>query len=157
MEKSWNRPWEIQCSVLSGHPVIRITAWVIRFVNKLKKSRCKKKHEEEINKFRKKRQWAEELLSLDELDSAKQLYIKEVQVSMQNVSTFKKLERELNVFMDDQGIMRCGGRLHNAPLPSATKFPILITKNSSIAKLIIWDAHVNVGHNGPTDTFTSDT
>nr|CAI5839884.1 unnamed protein product [Callosobruchus analis] len=35
----------------------------------------------------------------------------------------------LNPFLDNEGIIRLGGRLHDAPLPYKTKHPIIIPKN----------------------------
>jgi len=42
------------------------------------------------------------------------------------------LVRQLRLFMDDSECLRCGGRIHNTPVNSDTKFPILLPKHRYI-------------------------
>ena len=42
-------------------------------------------------------------------------------------------------------------QLGNAPVRYETKYPILVTKDSYLCELLIWDAHKSVGHNGIRD------
>lgn len=56
----------------------------------------------------------------------------------------------LNPFMDDQGILRVGGRLgHCSFLSYDEKFPIILDKRSHIAKIMILDIHKETLHGGP--------
>lgn len=54
----------------------------------------------------------------------------------------------LNPFLDDQGILRVGGRLTNSDLPDRSKHPIIICGDSHLAKLTIADAHEKTMHGG---------
>ncbi|XP_066924007.1 uncharacterized protein [Clytia hemisphaerica] len=83
--------------------------------------------------------------------NAKKLWILEVQKEFSS-SEHNQLKRNLNVFTDAHGILRGKGRLGNAPLPFDTKFPILISRNSRLAELIVLESHKNVGHNKTKDT-----
>ena len=46
------------------------------------------------------------------------------------------LVRQLRLFIDDTGLLHCGGRIHNAPLSEAAKFPYLLPQNNHLTLLI---------------------
>ena len=121
--------------------LFRVTANVLRFVRNLKLSVQNTK----INK----KQIGEE--SINHLVEAKQLWITEVQKEFSSPK-HKQLKKNLRVFTDSHGILRCRGRLGNAPLPFDTKYPILIPHDSRLAELIVLDCHETVGHNKTKDT-----
>lgn len=50
--------------------------------------------------------------------------------------------------------MRCGGRLHNAPLPYAARFPAVLPRKHHFTILMIRKSHNNVMHNGVKETLT---
>ena len=54
----------------------------------------------------------------------------------------------LNPFVDEEGLLRVGGRLKQSSLPYGEKHPIIIPKNSHIAVLIIRHYHTMVKHQG---------
>ena len=54
----------------------------------------------------------------------------------------------LNPFVDEEGLLRVGGRLKQSSLPYDKKHPIIIPKNSHIAVLIIRHYHAMVKHQG---------
>ncbi|XP_076661053.1 uncharacterized protein LOC143364799 [Halictus rubicundus] len=58
----------------------------------------------------------------------------------------------LTPFLDENGLLRVGGRLQNSNLNFNQKHPILLPKNNFITELIIRDAHVNNMHSGLTAT-----
>ncbi|XP_066929853.1 uncharacterized protein [Clytia hemisphaerica] len=89
--------------------------------------------------------------SINHLVNAKKLWILEVQKEYQS-PRYEQLKRSLDVFTDANGILRCKGRLGNAPLPFDTKFPILIPRDSRLAELIVLECHQTVGHNKTKDT-----
>ena len=64
----------------------------------------------------------------------------------------KTLTKQFNLFEDEQGVWRCGGRLANSEIPYATKYPILIPKSHPITSLIARQAHERVLHNGVKET-----
>ena len=64
----------------------------------------------------------------EEIDQARELWIKEVQRSVYNNKNFHQVQVLLSLFMDDndKGILRCGGRLKNALIPYDAHFPIFL-------------------------------
>lgn len=60
----------------------------------------------------------------------------------------------LNPFMDNNGILRVGGRLENSQLPYNSKHPMILPYESHLTKLIILDAHANTMHGGNQLTLT---
>lgn len=58
--------------------------------------------------------------------------------------------KQLQPFLDEDGILRVGGRIRNSILPFRTKHPIILPKNSHLTKLIIEEAHKYTIHGGPT-------
>jgi len=74
--------------------------------------------------------------------------------AQKTLSDIKTLMKQFNLFKDDKGVWRCGGRLANTEIPYATKFPILLPKSHPIAALIVRQAHERVLHNGVKETLT---
>lgn len=60
--------------------------------------------------------------------------------------------RKIRPFVDNDGLMRVGGRLANADTTFDEQHPIIISGKSSITILIIRDAHERVFHGGPQNT-----
>ena len=67
---------------------------------------------------------------------------------------FDSLKSQLNLFLDENGLWHCGGRLANADIPYSTKYPVLLPRSHSLTPLIINDAHKHVLHNGVRETLT---
>ena len=133
--------------------LFRVTALVFKYVNNLKISVCRKKEEKYLTTEDLKSCCAEELfISAEELEHSRIMWIKESQKIIKVSKKFKDLKHSLNLYEDDLGLLRCRGRLGNAPVPYETKYPILLTKDSYLCELLIWDAHKSVGHNGIRET-----
>ena len=64
------------------------------------------------------------------------------------------LIRHLRLFLDSDGLLRCGGRIHIAPVSEATKFPLLLPSRNPFSRLIILDIHVKLCHSGTNATLT---
>ncbi|XP_063911125.1 uncharacterized protein LOC135128161 [Zophobas morio] len=127
----------------------RIVAYCYRFINKLQKKQCNYSGE----------------LSVEELDAAHINTIKLVQKD-QFSSEIKELQsngfinnnshlKSLNIFMDDNGILRVGGRLQNAKINYDMKHQILLPKNHYVTKIIIRDAHTDTLHAGTQATLAA--
>ncbi|XP_028404109.1 uncharacterized protein LOC114526789 [Dendronephthya gigantea] len=56
--------------------------------------------------------------------------------------------RQLSPFLDQEDILRVGGRLHHSDLSFAERHPILLPKNHNVTKLIIRHYHQRVHHQG---------
>ena len=55
----------------------------------------------------------------------------------------------LEPFLDEEGILRVGGRLKNAPLPEKAQHPIILPKNHYVSRLVARRAHeFQNGHSG---------
>ena len=59
------------------------------------------------------------------------------------------------MFLDDQGIIRCKGRVNNALLSQPSKNPVLRPSKHHLARLIIQDVHSKIKHSGIKDTLTT--
>ena len=63
-------------------------------------------------------------------------------------------QRQFQLFVDERGVLRCGGRLTNADLPYATKHPVFLPRKHPLTKLIVLESHARVGHNKERETLT---
>jgi len=59
------------------------------------------------------------------------------------------------LFLDISHFIRCGGRIHNAPVTKQTKFPYLLPQNHLFTKLIIRDIHIKQYYAGISCTITA--
>ena len=78
------------------------------------------------------------------------LWIREMQGTLQ----LDQLEKQLELFKDENGIIRCRGRLGNTQASYDTKFPALLSRNHYVTSLIIRQCHKSVMHNGLKETLT---
>jgi hypothetical protein len=67
---------------------------------------------------------------------------------------FNQVKLSPNVVEDDHGILRCRGRLENAPIHADSRCPILLPGDHHITRLIIEQCHRTVMHNGLRETLT---
>ena len=76
---------------------------------------------------------------------------------MSSLTSKKRLPlvRQLRLFCDHDGLLWCGGRIHNAPLSELAKFPYLIPSHHAFMTLIIKNAHVAQMHSGVNATLTA--
>ena len=63
--------------------------------------------------------------------------------------------RQFGLYRDDEGVLRCKGRLNNAHLPTTSRNPVLLPSKSDFVNLIIKDVHHRVKHSGVRDTLTT--
>ena len=80
--------------------------------------------------------------------------VKQIQTLFATDSKFEKTKTNLGIFIDDEGIYRCGGRLHKASLSFECKHPAMILKDHHITELIIKNSHNKAYHNGIKETLT---
>ncbi len=62
------------------------------------------------------------------------------------------LVRPLDLFMDNDGILRCHGRLENAKISIRAKFPILLPKHHELTSLLVTNIHKKLCHAGVSQT-----
>jgi len=65
------------------------------------------------------------------------------------------LVRQLGLFLDPKGLLRCGRCIHNAPLNEATKFQYLLPSKHPLSSLIVLDIHTALCHSGTGTTLTA--
>ncbi|XP_044183283.1 uncharacterized protein LOC122963962 [Acropora millepora] len=118
--------------------LFRVTAFVLRFLHNLKS--------------RKNGMAATGPLSTDEYGAAEILWLREMQQAVVESPRFESLKYQLGLYTDDNGLLRCKGRLQNATIPFNAKYPILLPADHYLTALIIHDCHKRVLHNGSRET-----
>ena len=92
-------------------------------------------------------------------DTQQTVYWREIanlhQIAKQPSISRIMLVRQLRLFLDPEGYLRCGGRIHNAPLNEATKFPYLLPSKHPLSSLVILDIHTTLCHSGTGATLTA--
>ncbi|VDI12213.1 Hypothetical predicted protein [Mytilus galloprovincialis] len=126
-------PYGIQCKNFSSYyKLIRVTAWVERFISRIKKISVK----------------TSKILTCEELKIAEEKWIKFVQ--RRNYSDIfsaiyenkpNNLQNQLGLFISDDGFLRCKGRFENADLSEAARIPILLPRGEDFTRLIIERIH----------------
>ena len=136
------------------HKLLAVTAYVLRFIGN---SRTQPAEQRQIGP-----------LEAEELDKARLNWVKNTQqviywkeiANLQLISTKPRtsrilLVRQLCLFLDAKGFLRCGGRIHNAPLNETTRFPYLLPSKHPLSQLIILNIHVSLYHSGIGVTITA--
>ena len=99
-----------------------------------------------------------------ELTNARRLLIKSIRSStfqeefaylLKKQTKCPPLIRQLRLFLDDQHMIRCGGRIHNAPTTELSKFPYLLPANCLLTDMIAIDTHNQLHHGGVSITVTA--
>jgi len=104
---------------------LRVTAMVLRFIRKLKKEKISG------------------LITPKEIENVEKMWIlseqkrcfEDVFVSISENKS-NNLKKQLGLYSDDSGILRCQGRLQNSDLTESAKRPILLPKNSKVTELV---------------------
>ena len=101
-------------------------------------------------------------LTVQDLQSAEELWIKSIQrqafpKEYQNLVHNKRevFFKQLNLFLDENGIFRCKGRLGKVNVSFYANDPILLTPKHWFSTLLIRDHHHRVHHNGIRDKLNS--
>ena len=97
---------------------------------------------------------ASDCLEVDEIPKAEILWITELQQLLVKDGHFDCWKKQFGLFVDQDGIWRCRGRIANAHVSFSTKHPILLHKDHWLTKLFVRNAHERVFHNGVKETLT---
>ncbi|KRX12510.1 Transposon Tf2-6 polyprotein, partial [Trichinella nelsoni] len=129
--------------------LLNITAYVFRFI-----TNCKVVPEERKTKP----------LEVREIDKAEKFWWKTLQKEefpeeLESLKREKKLPKSsrlwpLNPYIDDNGILRVGGRLRHSDLPFHTKYPVLLPNQHPLVKLLVRDQHIRQLHAGVDQTLS---
>ena len=121
--------------------LLRVTSYVLRFIRRVRGRQGQP-------------QFTSVEIQPEELSDAESLWIKHVQKYVREEEDFGQTRHSLGLFEDDRGILRCGGRLHNAPLQYSARFPAILPRKHQFTVLMIKRSHSNVMHNGVKETLT---
>ena len=112
--------------------LLRVTSYCLRFLHNLK---CK--HH--------KRELLTGLITSQEISDAECQWLREVQTNVlkeKGDKYLKQISKELGLFYDKRGILRCRGRLSNSTLPYSAKYPALLLKDHKFAELFVKECHL---------------
>ncbi|CAB4005907.1 Hypothetical predicted protein, partial [Paramuricea clavata] len=113
--------------------LLRVTAYVLRFVNALKKAEI---------------MW---LCSVQELSFAK-----ESEFPQRNVQKSPpQYVTQFGLYTGESHVIRCKGRLDNSSLGLGSRHPILLPSKHRFVELLIREVNEQVKHNGIRDTLTT--
>lgn len=120
--------------------IFRVTAYVIRFIRKLRGKVIIRK-----------------TLTSEEIQDAEVMWLKYVQrkqypAEFDSSGKPTSLQKQLGVYVDNQGLLRCVGRLDNAELSEGAKHPLLLPPKEHVTKLFIERVHKECFHSGVSQT-----
>jgi len=129
-------------------------AWIMPFISNLKALVGKKSRN------------VDEYASTDETNSAGVMLIKDIQQRacskefefIQSKGTSGKrsvIVNQLNLFVDEKGVIRCRSRLETAPLLEASKTPILLPYKTYFSELVVSQANERMFHDGVGETLSA--
>ena len=124
--------------------LLKVTAWIVRFINKL----TKKSTSATVGP-----------LTAEEIAKAKLLWDTYIQqkrfadtIRMIKSGEQFNLKDQLNLMLDQHGVIRCHGRYQNAQLSQGAKYPKLLPRKEYYTQLVIEDSHCNMLHAGVSQT-----
>eukprot|EP00794_Sanderia_malayensis_P004267 gene4267-biopygen3471 len=115
---------------------IRVTSYVMRFVDNLRSSRQDRTNGN---------------LSVTEIKRAECIWLKDRQQKLQTLKEFNSLKAQLRL-VEENELLICKGRLGNSELEAPSMYPIILPRNDEFTKLIVLDCHKKVGHLGVKST-----
>ncbi|KAK3519921.1 hypothetical protein QTP70_007773 [Hemibagrus guttatus] len=78
-----------------------------------------------------------------------QVYPEEIKLLSKGIQLPSRSKlHHMDDFLDQEGILKVGGRLKNVSLPTSQKHPVIIPKNHHITKMIIAHYHQQIQHQG---------
>lgn len=115
--------------------ILRIFCYILRFIQNLKRRKDR----------------ATGPLTLEELTQGEKVIIKTAQLPLygNGKNTVIGNLYSLNPFIDENGILRVGGRLEKASLPFDHKFPIILPKKCKLSQIVFYTYHLKFMHVGP--------
>jgi len=144
----------------SYEKLIRVVAFCLRFINSIKHKIKRINPDLKHNLIK-----SISPCSNDELENAKLVLVKILQgrffkkeiddISKYGIVNKKSPILKLNPFLDENGILRVGGRLKHAKLQYDAKHPILIPGRHSFTQLIVNHEHKRLLHAGAQMTLSS--
>ena len=121
---------------------MRVSALVFRFIQNCRVSERERKST---------------TLSVEEIQDATLKWIRNTQdtsfADLLNQDGRKpSLVKQLKLYKDEGGLLRCKGRIDNAPVSDTAKYPYLLPTKHRFTTLVVMDAHENLLHSGVSST-----
>ena len=111
-----------------------MTAWVLRFIRNLRTGR-----EDEDKQFGE--------LTVHELVESERIWIVKAQAKLRTKEKYAQYSVSLRL-KEEEGILRCQGRLKNSDLEFDNRYPIILPKDHRLTELIVRKCHEKVHHSG---------
>ncbi|XP_003368031.1 conserved hypothetical protein [Trichinella spiralis] len=93
---------------------------------------------------------------MKELSDAETIWLREIQVTEFGTKpNSSERVRVFEPFLDQDGLLRMGGRLRRSTLPPESKHPIILPHNHRVTELLIKDHHVRQMHAGVNQNIVS--
>jgi len=122
--------------------IIRIVAYCKRFI-----TNCKNRSKGESIHL-KAAELRDSLLNLARL-AQKESFPTEIQMLARNELITRGKLASLNVFIDQDGLVRVGGRLRNSEFSTDKKYPIVLSADHTFTKLLFVSEYLTLLHAGP--------
>lgn len=90
-------------------------------------------------------------LQRSEIADAEREWIERAQEELKKGRNYEDLARKLKL-RDDDGILRCSGRLQNSDLEHQVQYPIIIPRDHQFARLVTEECHRKAKHSGVRST-----
>jgi hypothetical protein len=143
----------LDCRTFSNYDkLIRVTAWILRFIRNMKDRATEKRIP--APEIRHSNLHDNKELDAAEYENSEKLWFRYVQNSVKVDPHISDITKSLGLYTDNEGIMRCTGRLRKSNLSMEAKFPIILPRLHHLTNLIIIAAHEKVFHNGLKETLT---
>jgi hypothetical protein len=138
----------------SWHSLKKAVAWILKVKSRLKELVSKKKG---LNKLEQESKDDADLTVEDMRNAEKAIviYLQQQKFASeihtlnlsQPIKGKASLIRKLDPFVDEEGVLRVGGRLDRADMDFSFKHPMIIP-GGTVAKLLVQDVHKTTGHQG---------
>jgi len=148
------QPWDLATRYSSWPKLVRITAYLIKFVNICRNRKAPSGYLISPGAA----------LSSNEYSVAKLFWLKQLQAELfptklQALQCDKSIPARsslapLTPFLDREGVIRVGGRLHHSHLPFSSRHPILLSPHH-LVRLIIHHMHLRTLHGGTQLTLSA--
>lgn len=139
--------WELASKYPSWAKLVRVTAYIIRFADRCRRTAHTLTRD----------QFDPPSISANDCQRAQLFWLKAIQsdafpkelsaLQRSHPLSSKNRISPLSPFLDENGLIRVGGRLQNSPLPVRNKHPILLASHQLVT-LIIRSAHLRSLHAG---------
>ena len=88
-------------------------------------------------------------------DMQQNCFSEELKVLKSGNPTTNRVINQLNLGLDDKGLIRCHGRINHADIPEGGKTPLLLATRHRFTELLIQFIHSRIFHNGIRETLNA--